>query len=79
MRSRCFCRWRQTQSRWKAKSSGAQRNSKPLVTVLSMLCAEAGVADVLLTTDDRFVGRAGRGLGSPRVRVLNPVAWLREQ
>ena len=46
---------------------------------LHLSSAEAGVADVLLTTDDRFVGRAGRGLGSPRVRVLNPVEWLREQ
>ena len=46
---------------------------------LHLSSAEAGGADVLLTTDDRFAGRAGRGLGSPRVRVLNPVEWLREQ
>jgi len=46
---------------------------------LHMSSAEAAVADVLLTTDDRFVRRAGRGLGAPRVRVLNPVEWLREQ
>jgi len=41
--------------------------------------AEAGKADVLLTTDDRFLKRAARGIGSPRVLVLNPVNWLREQ
>jgi len=33
--------------------------------------AEAGNADVLLTTDDRFIKRAARAVGSPRVRVLN--------
>ena len=41
--------------------------------------AEAGAAEVLLTTDDRFIERAARGVGLPRVRVLNPVEWLREQ
>lgn len=45
---------------------------------LHLSIAEAGNA-VLLTTDDRFIKRAGRGVGSPRVRVLNPVEWLREQ
>jgi hypothetical protein len=33
--------------------------------------AEAGTAEVLLTTDDRFMKRAARGVGSPRVRVLS--------
>jgi predicted nucleic acid-binding protein len=46
---------------------------------LHLSSAEAAIADVLLTTDDRFVRQAGRGLGSPRVRVLNPVEWIREQ
>jgi hypothetical protein len=41
--------------------------------------AESGFANVLLTTDDRFIKRASRAIGSPRVRVLNPVEWLREQ
>jgi predicted nucleic acid-binding protein len=41
--------------------------------------AEAGAAEVLLTTDDRFIKRAARAVGSPRVRVLNPVEWLLEQ
>ena len=44
---------------------------------LHLSSAEAGSAEVLLTTDDRFVRRAARGVGSPRVRVLNPVEWLR--
>ena len=46
---------------------------------LHLSCAEAGLAEVLLTTDDRFIRRAVRAVGSPRVRVLNPVEWLREQ
>ena len=46
---------------------------------LHLSAAEASHADVLLTTDDRFIKRAARALGSPRVRVLNPVEWVREQ
>ena len=46
---------------------------------LHLSSAEAGLADVLLTTDDRFIRRADRAVGLPRVRVLNPVEWLREQ
>jgi predicted nucleic acid-binding protein len=46
---------------------------------LHLSAAEAGMADVLLTTDDRFIKRAVRAVGSPLVRVLNPVEWLRER
>ena len=46
---------------------------------LHLSTAEAGNAEVLLTTDDRFIKRAARAVGSPRIRVLNPVEWLREQ
>ena len=46
---------------------------------LHLSSAEAGLVDVLLTTDDRFIKRATRTVGLPRVRVLNPVEWLREQ
>jgi predicted nucleic acid-binding protein len=45
---------------------------------LHLSSAEAGFAEVLLTTDDRFIKKAARGVGLPRVRVLNPVEWLRE-
>jgi hypothetical protein len=38
---------------------------------LHLSSAEAGSAEVLLTTDDRFIKRAVRGVGSPRVRVMN--------
>jgi hypothetical protein len=46
---------------------------------LHLSAAETSMADVLLTTDDRFIKRATRAVGLPRVRVLNPVEWLREQ
>jgi predicted nucleic acid-binding protein len=46
---------------------------------LHVSSAEAGATEVLLTTDDRFIKRAARAVGSPRVRILNPVEWLREQ
>jgi predicted nucleic acid-binding protein len=46
---------------------------------LHLSSAEAGMAEVLLTTDDRFIKKAARAVGSPRVRVLNPVEWLRAQ
>jgi len=46
---------------------------------LHLSAAEAGKAGVLLTTDDRFIRRAARAVGLPRIRVLNPVEWLQEQ
>jgi predicted nucleic acid-binding protein len=46
---------------------------------LHLACAEQAAVDALLTTDDRFIGRAGRRLGKPTVPVLNPVNWLRKR
>jgi predicted nucleic acid-binding protein len=34
--------------------------------------------DALVTTDDRFVRQAARGLGNPLIRVVNPVDWVEE-
>ena len=45
---------------------------------LHLACAEWEQVDVLLTTDDRFLKRVTRGLGGPKVRVMNPVDWLSE-
>jgi predicted nucleic acid-binding protein len=44
---------------------------------LHLSVAESAGAGVLLTTDDRFIKRAARGTGSPRIPVLNPVEWIR--
>jgi len=45
---------------------------------LHLACAEAARVDVLLTTDDEFVRRALREVGSPRVAVRNPLSWSQE-
>jgi predicted nucleic acid-binding protein len=46
---------------------------------LHLSVAESSGAAVLLTTDDRFIKRAARGMGSPRIPVLNPVEWIRNR
>jgi predicted nucleic acid-binding protein len=45
---------------------------------LHLACAEHGGADVFLTTDDKLLGRAGAHAHQLRVRVENPLIWLRE-
>ena len=45
---------------------------------LHLACAESGAADVLLTTDDRFLRRAARVRDELRVAVANPLTWLQE-
>jgi predicted nucleic acid-binding protein len=45
---------------------------------LHLAHAEADHCDVLLTTDDRFMKQARRGMGAPLVRVANPIDWLTE-
>jgi predicted nucleic acid-binding protein len=42
---------------------------------LHLACAETGGASVLLTTDDKFIKRAARTIGRPRVPVRNPLSW----
>ena len=46
---------------------------------LHIACAEAGGADVLLTTDDRLLRKARQNRGALKVRVENPVKWLMEE
>jgi predicted nucleic acid-binding protein len=42
---------------------------------LHLASAENANADVLLTTDDRFLRKSPRGLGNPRVKIVNPGNW----
>ena len=42
---------------------------------LHLASAEVGGADVLLTTDDKFLKRASRDEGGPQVPVRNPISW----
>ena len=41
---------------------------------LHIAAAESASVDVLLSTDDRLIKRAARGLGNPRIPVRNPVS-----
>jgi hypothetical protein len=46
---------------------------------MHLAAAESAAVDCLLTTDDRFLRRVSRGLGSPRVPAQNPLRWLKER
>jgi predicted nucleic acid-binding protein len=45
---------------------------------LHLAMAENSGVDLLLTTDDRFLRKAQRGLGEPSVRVANPLDYAQE-
>ncbi len=46
---------------------------------LHLACAESAAADVLLTTDDRFLRLAVRASIGLRIQVANPLTWLQEK
>jgi predicted nucleic acid-binding protein len=43
-----------------------------------LACAESGGADIFLSTDDRLLKRAKRFAKKIRVKVANPLDWLKE-
>jgi predicted nucleic acid-binding protein len=45
---------------------------------LHLAHAEEVKVDALLTTDDRFIRQAARGLGNPLIRVMNPIDLIEE-
>jgi predicted nucleic acid-binding protein len=45
---------------------------------LHLAMAENSQVDLLLTTDDRFLRMARRGLGQPSIRVANPLDYAQE-
>lgn len=45
---------------------------------LHLACAEAGEADIFLTTDDQVLRRATRVSEQLHVRVENPLRWIAE-
>ena len=45
---------------------------------LHLACAESGEATLFLTTDDRLLRRANRFVNEIKLRVENPLIWLRE-
>lgn len=48
------------------------------VDALHLACAEAGGADVFLTTDDRLLRTAVHQAHLLHVRVANPLAWVQD-
>ncbi len=48
------------------------------VDALYLACAESGDVEVFLTTDDRLLRLTSRHAARLRVRVDNPLGWLRE-
>jgi predicted nucleic acid-binding protein len=51
----------------------------PALDALHLACAEAGQADIFLTTDDRLLRQTTRLTAQLRVRVENPLTWVKEQ
>lgn len=49
-----------------------------VVTSLHIACAEAGKANILLTTDDRLVRKAAMHSSMLQVRLQNSILWLLE-
>jgi len=45
---------------------------------LHLACAESVFAEVLLTTDDKFLNKAKKNKNKLRFKVENPVIWLME-
>lgn len=45
---------------------------------LHLACAESGEADVFLTTDDQLLRKSAIHAKELRVRVENPLVWLKE-
>lgn len=48
------------------------------VDALHVACAEAGGADVLLTTDRQLLNVAARTADAISIRVVNPLPWIQE-
>jgi hypothetical protein len=61
-----------------ARAKELGRNGFGSYDAFHVACAESGIADVLLTTDDGFVN-AARRCGNMKVRVCNPLRWVAER
>jgi predicted nucleic acid-binding protein len=62
----------------RVRSAELERSGYGAFDALHLACAEQSGVVALLTTDDRFISRAARKIGDPKVSVVNPVDWLRE-
>lgn len=59
-----------------ARAKELKRLGFMALDALHLACAEAGAADVLLTTDDQMVSKVKKHRDVLRVRVKNPILWL---
>lgn len=60
------------------RTSDLQKLGFHFFDALHIACAETAEADVLLTTDDRFLKLALRVSNQLTVRIANPADWLME-
>jgi predicted nucleic acid-binding protein len=49
-----------------------------LFDALHLACAEEAAADFFLSTDDRLLRKAARGVGKLQIQSMNPVDWIKE-
>lgn len=61
-----------------ARALELERLGFPGIDALHIASAEAGEADVLLTTDDRLLRVATRCAPALQVRVANPLTWVQD-
>lgn len=61
-----------------ARAQSLQRLGYGDFDAMHLAAAEFAQADILVTTDDRFLGRMRRKLGNPAVRAANPLNYLQE-
>ena len=61
----------------KARAQALHRLGYGAFDALHIAHAEHDQADFLLTTDDRLIHRAMRGIGNLAVEIINPVDWIR--
>jgi predicted nucleic acid-binding protein len=61
------------------RGSFLERHGFGMLDALHLACAEVGLVDVLLTTDDRLIKAADRLGDGCTVRVANPWKWLEDE
>jgi len=61
-----------------ARAEELERLGFKALDALHLACAEAGNAEVFLTTDDQLLAKAKQYRNVLHVRVANPILWLME-
>jgi len=61
-----------------ARAKQIQQLGVKTYDALHIACAEAAQADIFLTTDDKLLKRIRRFKGKVKVKVDNPLNWIKE-